>query len=293
MLYADYLRQTGTQLYYGADTYWRIYQGCLVPASPIPTFVNIDTETSKRLLAESGAYMIRWSNDPSDKEMPWWWIVCDHYDIKRLDRETQKRIERGYKNCSVCLISAEWLAEFGYDCYKKAFQRYSNANPMSITEFRTNIQSKIDYQLLFEYWGAFFENNLIGYIECIIEDGKGVATNVSKYDPYYLKGDMKCYPSYILTDTILSEYIIKRNLLVSGGNRAISHDTNIQDFRLKFGYGRQYCRLNVMYQPCLKLAISCLYPFRSLISDKGIMHKAKAILFQEELGRECQKMIIS
>jgi len=283
--YADYLQQTGQQLFLGADIYWQIYQKALIPASQIPTFVDVDIETGRRLLAESGAYLIRWSSDPSNQETSWWWIVCDDYDLAHLTSKMRNQIKHGRKDCIVRCISAEWLAEYGYECYQKAFDRYAHAVPMIESEFRSCTLSKVRYETLFENWGVFVEDRFVGYVECIVEGG-GVNTSVIKYDPDYLK----YYPAYAMMDTLLTHYVAERKLPMSNGTRAVSHDTNMQDFLLKFGYRRQYCRLNVMYQSYLKLAVSCLYPFRSFIPDKGIMHKAKALLFQEELRRECQQI---
>ncbi|MEK7400337.1 MAG: hypothetical protein AAB116_25610, partial [Candidatus Poribacteria bacterium] len=198
----------------------------------------------------------------------------------------RNQIKHGRRDCIVRDISAEWLAECGYGCYKKAFDRYSHAVPMIESKFRSHVLSKAKYETLFENWGVFVEDRLVGYVVCIVE-GEGVNTSVIRYDPDYLK----YYPAYAVMDTLLTHYVAERKLPMSNGTRAVSHDTNMQDFLLKFGYRRQYCRLNVMYQPYLKLAISCLYPFRKFVPNK--VHRIKALLFQEELKRECQKMIIS
>lgn len=283
MTYVDYLRQTGQQLFYGAGIYWRIYQKALIPASPIPTFVDVDNRTSKRLLAESGAFLIRWSSDPTNQETSWWWMVCDNYDLVHLTSKMRNQIRRGHKDCTVRRISTEWLAEYGYECYKKAFNRYSYTIPADENEFRSCILSKIGYETLFENWGVFVEDRLVGYVECVVEGGE-VNTSVIKYDPDYLK----YYSAYAMMDTLLTHYVAERKLPMSNGTRAISHDTDIQDFLLKFGYRRQYCKLNVMYQPYLKLIVSCLYPIRKFLPNKA--HKIRALLFQEELKRKCQQI---
>ncbi len=283
MSYADYLRQSGVPLFSGAGTYWQIYGGALIPASPVSRFVDMDVQTSRRLLNESKAYLMRWSSDPSSQETPWWWIVCDKYDLALVSGNTRSKIRRGQKKCVVRRVSAAWFAESGYECYNKAFSRYHHATPTSKDAFRSSILLKAQHESLFEYWGAFVEEQLVGYVECVVEEDKGVATTIIKYDPDYLR----YYTSYAMMDTLLSHYVVERTLPISNGNRSISHDTNIQDFLLKFGFRRQYCRLNVQYRRFLELAILLLRPFRKLLPGWAAINNVKALLFQEELRRAC------
>ncbi len=284
MNYLDYLKQTGTQLFDGAGTCWQIYQGGLIPAMPLPKYVDMDAETGRRLLSESRAHLIRWSSDPSSQEMPWWWVVCDKYDVGQFSSKMRNMIKRGYKKCEARCVTTEWLAEFGYECYRAAFSRYSHATPASEDDFRANILKQVGYESVFENWGVFVEDRLAGYAQCIVEDEKGVATNVIKYDPDY----MRDYTSYAMMDTLLNHYVAGKGLPMSNGTRAVSHDSNVQDFLLKFGFRRQYCRLNVQYRRSLGLAISMLHPFRKFIPGWAAMHNVKALLFQERLRRTCR-----
>lgn len=121
MTYIDYLKQTGQPLFYGAGVYWQIYQKALIPALPVPTFVDVDIRTAKKFLSESGAYFIRWSSEPSRQETSWWWVVCDTYDLSSLTSKMRNQIKHGHRYCVVRPISAEWLANNGYECYRKAF----------------------------------------------------------------------------------------------------------------------------------------------------------------------------
>ena len=284
MTYADYLKQEGLLLVSGAGIYWSIYRRALVPASLVPTFVDVDSKTARRLLNESGAHLMRWSNDPSSQETPWWWIVCDKYDAGQFSSKMRNMIKRGYKKCEARPVTAEWLSEFGYECYKAAFSRYSHAAPASEDDFKANILKQIGYESVFENWGVFVEDKLAGYAQCIVEDENGVATNVIKYDPDYLRD----YTSYAMMDTMLNHYVAGKGLPMSNGTRAVSHDSNVQDFLLKFGFRRQYCRLNVQYRRSLGLAISMLHPFRKIIPGWAATHNVKALLFQEGLRRTCQ-----
>lgn len=78
-------------------------------------------------------------------------------------------------------------------------------------------------------------------------------------------------------------------MIVSNGERSITRDTNIQDYLLKFGFRRQYCRLNVIYRPLVKSVVTVLYPFRkhiALLPDNNWLNKVQAVLYQEQLRRE-------
>ena len=287
MTYIDYLKQTEIPLFKGADTYWRIYSGSLIPASPVPEFVSVDAETVRRLLDESSAHLIRWSSDPSDQETPWWWTVCDEYGLDLLASKMRNQVKRGYKECSTRRISAEWLADFGYECYLAAFSRYRHATPASQNDFKAPILQHVEYESVFQYWGVFVAERLVGYTECAVEAGKGVVTGVIKYDPDYLRR----YPSYAMMDTLLNHYVAERGLPVNNGTRTISHDTNMQDFLLKFGFRRQYCTLNVQYRRLVGLAVMFLYPLRKLLPGWQAGRNIRALLFQEELKRECQYLM--
>jgi hypothetical protein len=286
VIYEDYLREIGSPLFNCGGIQWRPYLGSLIPASTIPTFIDINKAEKKELLTKSKAFLIRYSSKPSNQETPWWWIVCDEYDIAKVSRNTRNQIKRGYKKCSVHRISARYLAEFGYECYRNAFRRYNNVKYMKCNEFKEKILQLIGYENIFEHWGVFIKNKLVGYVECIIESEKGVSTSVIKYDPDYLV----YYSSYAMMDTLLSYYVNKKGLPLSNGNRSISHDTNIQDFLLKFGFNRKYCHLNIHYRRSIKLAIQLMYPLRKKIRLSKKMNKLSTILFQEELRKACNQI---
>jgi hypothetical protein len=281
--YVEWLKKQGIPLFKGGGIYWRLYKGALVPAPVTPCFVKLSYDESKELLRKSGAYLLRYSSDPCEQNTQWWYIVCDSYDLKNLTSKMRNQIKRGNKLCTIKQIDVEWLANHGYECYFSAFSRYKNARPVSMKEFRNNILATAEGP--FEYWGVFVDSRLVGYCQCIIECDQ-VATNVIKFDPAFLK----YYSSYAFIDAICNHYVVDRNISISNGTRSILHDTNMQDFLLKFGFKKQFCRLNVMYRPSLKFAIQILFQMRKfldLLPDHGLMHKLKALLYQEELRRAC------
>ena len=208
LLYIDYLHQIGGKLFYGAGTYWYVYHKALVRASNVPEFINMDHQTARQLLFQSGALFIRWSSHPSNQVTPWWWMICDHYDFARLRSNMRNQIRRGYKECTVQRVSVQWLADSGYECYKNAFLRYRHTTPANEDDFKAYILGLAGCDTLFECWAVFAKDRLAGYAICTVEEQRGVSMTDIKYDPAFLK----CYSSYAMIDTLL-KHLDKARLL--------------------------------------------------------------------------------
>ena len=281
--YINWLKTRGVRLFDRGGISWKLYRGSLVPASVAPCFVELDGNEAGQLLKESGAFLLRYTSDPCENQTEWWYVMCDSFETGRLSSKMRNQIRFSSRHCSVRRIDALWLSTNGYGCYSNAFKRYDGSSPISREDFYENIMATYDGP--FEYWGVFVGNSLAGYCQCIIE-GKNAATNVIKSDPVFLK----FYSSYALISALVTNYIVNNGMSLSNGSRSVSHDTNIQDFLLKFGFRKQFCRLNVVYRPWLKAAVRSLYPFNGLIGrlpDKGPVQKIKSVLFQERLRRAC------
>jgi len=279
--YITWLRRKGVPLFEGAGTCWTTYQGALIPASPMPGFYELGPEECRALLEKSGAWFVRYSSVPCDYETSWWYVVCDNYDPVQLSAKTRQNVKRGKRECSVREVDAEWLADHGYPCYTAAFGRYQDGRHVSESDFREGILDTRDGP--FAYWAVFYGDRLAGYCQCIL-DGKQAATNITKYHPEFLRHRT----AYALIDMLIQTYVAGQNMVLSNGNRSIAHNTNYQEVLIGLGFRKQYCRLNIVYNPLLKLGIEALYPVRSLISrmsDRHIVHKVRALLYQEEIRR--------
>ena len=178
-------------------------------------------------------------------------------------------------------MEAKWLADQGYECYAAAFGRYEDQKPISRDVFRTNILATTDGP--FVYWGVFHGANLAGYCQVIV-DGDNAITNVTKYHPEYLRHRT----AYALMNELIQRYVLEKGMVLSNGSRSISHNTNYQEVLISMGFQKKFCRLNIIYNPWLRIGIKTLYPMRSLvymIPDKNVIHKVRAILHQEEIRR--------
>ncbi len=281
--YAEWCQARGDRLYHAAGLAWHLYNHALIPATPFPCSADLSAADARRLLHESGALFVRFSSGPVGEPTAWWYMVAAGYDLASLSANTRSKVRRGLRRNAVRRIDAEWLAQHGYQCYVAAHQRYRNARPAGQQAFRDEILAEATGP--FEHWGVFAGHALAGYASCIVEDGSVFTSSVT-LDP----AGLKQYSAYALLDSLLSHYVAGRGLTMSNGTRAVSHDTQMQDFLLQFGYRRWYARLHIIYQPWFSLLMRWLYPLRHIVRQlpaTGAVHAAKSVLYQEELHRRC------
>jgi hypothetical protein len=279
--YIDWLRRQGIPLLEGAGMLWRTYEGALVPACSAPTFARVDPPAARSLLRQSRAWLMRYSSDPSEQPTEWWYVVCDKYDPRTLSSGMRNKINRGRSRCTVVRVTADWLAMNGYSCYLSAFGRYEDAARLEEIPWREHTL-KSDHPS-FEHWGVFVGSHLAGYTICILE-GENVASRTMKLDPAYLKERS----AYALVSSLLTHYVAEGGKTMSNGNRAVSHETQFQEFLMSHGFRRQFCRLNVAYRPALRVAIDVLYPFRGALgrwSRGKTAPRVQALLTQERWRR--------
>jgi hypothetical protein len=281
--YIGWLQTQGIRLFRLNDTYWRLYNAALIPASPTPHFLTVPKSGAKSLLQESGAWLLRYTSDPTEIETPWWHIVCDSFDSAKLSSKLRNQIRHGQRNCSVERIDARWFSEHGYAVYLTAHDRYANATPLAKEKFRNNVLAGIGGP--FEYWGVFVGTSLAAYCQCTVEENN-VDTTATRFDPNYLK----LHISHAMISTLIDHYVMRGGKALSNGERSVSHDTNFQDFLLKFGFRKIFCRLNIIYRPWLQSAIQLAFPFRRVATrfpDRAFLHKLRALLLQEQIRRLC------
>ncbi|MDA8156637.1 MAG: hypothetical protein M0Z52_09340 [Actinomycetota bacterium] len=280
--YLAWLKATPKDIFYEGGAFWSVYQGAVMPALPFPAYYKLNSKQAKSLLKLTNAWLLCYSSDPQDKETSWWYVVCDKFDPANLSGKTRQNIKRGRRECIVKEIGAEWLAMNGYQCYISAVTRYKGKSPVSQNQFRNLILNTLGGP--FSYWGVFYRENLAGYCQCIIDE-KQVATNVTKYDPQYLKHRS----AYALIDELIKKYVVSQGMILSNGNRSIAHNTNYQDVLISLGFQKKYCKLNVVYNPLLKFGLSAFYPVLSSIKwlpGRYPFDKLAALVCLEKIRRE-------
>ena len=268
---------------------WRKYQGVLVSAKA--PHHEVSTQNINAELKKNNAFLARWvTNFDCEKETNFWHIICDiPLELKDYSLNTRSKIKRGLNHCDVRKISYQHLLADGYEVYKSAFERYNTSQKIfTDNQFKESILQLIQK---WEFWGVYFNDNLIGYSQNKIDD-MTCEYSVIKFHPKYLK----YYSSYALFYSMNRYYLNECNYkYVNDGSRSISHQTNIHEFLIsKFKFRKAYCYLYIQYQPFFGLIVSSLFPFRKILSiiDISILRNVNSILLQEEIKRNCKKELL-
>lgn len=267
---------------------WSIYNGALVPDAPPHVEVNLSREQAKEILRKSKAYFLRWPSDyDCGFETEWWYVIKDKsYKLDELSSKRRLEIKKGIKRCIVKRVDAEYIAKNCYEVYKRAFNSYDTfQKPMGQEEFYNSMMSKKGNQV-FDFWVALSktDSKAIGYFMnrvgadcCIYSSGK--------FDPDYLNDNIHHALVYEMTNYYINELGLK---YVCAGARSINHKTKIQDFLIhKLLFRKAFCKLNVIYNPIIRIMALVLYPFRDIISkiNTNFCNKIIVLLRQEKIRR--------
>ena len=280
--YADFLVSRGEEVSSLGGVKWMNYYGALIPTSAMPVYVDIQTADAEKLIKASNTLFLRYTTGPVEKETNWWYMVCHHYGLGEVSGNTRSKIRRGLKRFEISLVSSEWLADHGYECHVRCYDRYKHARPKTREEFRLFMES-LNGCSIFNFWACKKDGNLLGYIICLREKD-GVFMHTIDITPEGLHD----YAAYAMIHKLLDYYINDIGIPVSNGTRSIMHETDMQDFLCKFGFEREYACLHVVYRPALKIMVDLLYPARHLLRYLDVIspfHKVSSLLFQEEIAR--------
>ena len=286
--YADYLKSIGETVVEINGIPWMKYNSALISATAMPVFVDVSYENAIRALNKTGALFFRYNTRPNSENRDlesknWWQVVCRQYDISSVSANTRSKIHRGLKRMTIRLEDPNWLAENGYHCHVNSYARYKNVKPQTKKAFQQFIKSLAGLPF-FEIWVCSNNTELLGYIICLREDN-GVFMHTIDVSPAGLHD----YAAYAMIHTLLEHYINQQGIPVTNGSRSISHETHMQDFLTKFGFEREYSKLNVVYRRDIQFIVRILYPFRKLLRHLVLLpfiHKVSAALFQEEIVRQ-------
>jgi len=284
--YIAWQKQHHVPLFESAGVWWWVYKGILVPASLKPQPVQVDRSAARRVLAQSGAHLARFFSRTSTGPTEFWYVECREYDLEKLSPKLRKHVRRAHRDSSVRPISATWFAENGYHCYSAAFSRHKNGRPDSQELFQQKCLECAGGP--FEFWGAFVGDALAAFAKCVVGDDY-VSLVMFKFDPQFSSANA----TYALLDTILQTYVAEQHKPVNNGSRSLSHDTNMQEFVLKFGFRCIYTDLQVIYRPPLGYLIGLLYPFSPFINRLSLPRPAaalKTLLRQEQIRRSCLQL---
>jgi len=227
------------------DQYWdaRGSSKLLTYVGP-PMKDKLEDSAVKRFVREKGALGAMWSYDHDYAEQgPWYRCICNipDYDISSIkSKNARHNIKRSLKRCTFSKVEYQWLADNGYDVYVNASARYKDFKVESKDVFQNKMLSNSDIPGA-EAFGVFVEDKLVAYITLFI-CGESVRGDIAHFDPAYSNS----YPMFALYFNVTQHYLKAGAYKeVDRGSRPLVHETNIDDFLMRIGYHKSYCRLGI------------------------------------------------
>lgn len=270
------------------DDYWdtRGSRKLLTYVGP-PLKKNLEEKAVKRFAQEKGAWGTMWNYDHDYTDRgPWYRCVCDraNYDISNIkSKNARHNVNRSLRRCVVRQVDYPWLADNGYEVYVNAASRYKNFKVESKDNLRRKMLNNSNIPGS-EAFGVFVDDKLVAYLTLFV-CGESVRGDVAHFDPAY----SNAYPMYALYYTVTHHYLKEKGYReVDRGTRPLMHETNIDDFLLRLGYRKSYCRLGVYFTWPARVVLSIARIFRKVY---GLMlpSRYRAILDGLLLARDIAK----
>jgi hypothetical protein len=246
---------------------------------------RVEAKEVRAAMREAGAWVALWNDAWNLAETEWWWVCATDpdYDIGSLPKKSRQKVRAGLRRCEVRRVEAGWLADHGYETYRSAFSRYGQkASPTSRAAFAQQVKVNAEYHGR-ETWGTFKNGSLVAFASCIlVEDA--VSINWLKSDP----DSHSSYPNNALIFTLTHHYLAERGFkYVTGGHRAISHDTDIGQFLERMGFQRVFCPLRIQTHTAVRLLIHSPLAqlFGTELSEKLVPRVSRLVRGFRELER--------
>ena len=260
-------------------TNWRKYNGALI--SNLPPHKDVDASDIVSKIKESKVLFARWVSDfDCKKKLSFWYIIHDTpMKMNDYSANTRNQIKKGINNFQIKIIDKSVIEIEGYDIYASTFQSYNTFLELKSKEiFIRQLEGE------WEFWGVYFESNLIGYSQNKVTNDYCEYSSI-KIDLAY----KKMYPSYALFFLMNNYYLNEKNLkYVNNGSRSVSHDTEIQSFLVqKFGFRKAYCKMHISYSPFVAVAIKFIYPFRFVVKrlNNNFANRLLVLIRHEEIRK--------
>lgn len=266
---------------------WKTYNKALLPNTAPHEVPNLEVLRNKEVLRNR--LFARYATDfDCGYETEWWYLIKDdRVDINKLKSNRRYKITKGLKNSYVKKISPKDYDEQIYEVYIDAFNNYKKADKPQERDRFIKLCREHENDSSIEYYGVFEKvtGELVGYSLNNIYD-EYVNLTTLKFKPKYLSKNIAA----ALIHEMLIEYLhVREKRYVNDGERSIRHDTNFQEYLIKyFGFRKAYCKLNVVYNPFVKLVVNILYPFRKFInkiSSNAFINNINSILEMEKIRR--------
>lgn len=270
------------------NKYWQVYQRALIPKTPPHQSPPIKQLSSWYLL-KRGLLFARWEEEfDCGYETEWYHVIKDDvFDISKLNSNRRYKITKGKRYFYCKIIDKNDFANDIYNVTLKAFSAYPAKYRPTINKkkFIDALLNKKEENVV--YVGCFdrAKDVLCGYAELIC-DNDYVSYSVHKVIPEEEKRQVNASLVCGVLDYFES---IDKYRYIDDGAKNIRHETNFQGYlRIYFGFRKAYGKLNIIYNPILKMVVYLLYPFKSILiklDNFNMFHNINSVLEQERIRR--------
>ncbi len=225
---------------------WRLSGRVLRPLAMPHVPVDVDREQLRKAIARHRALLAYWTTDwDSPASCEWWWTCCDRgdYEIENIDSARGRRsIRRGLHNCTVRRVESAVFGRLAYPIHRAAVESYGQRPPTE-QEYVENMERMAAYPGT-EFWATFQGGRMAAFATCQVIDG-AVTLGTTKSDP-----ELDRYnPNAALFYYIARHYLQEGLRYISNGSRTLWHPTSINEFLIRLGFRRVFCRVNVQLSP--------------------------------------------
>ena len=200
---------------------------------PVFHFAEPSDAEIKEVFKKSGAKLLSYAVQCSEKEANAYWYVCRKISKNELKDTIQRNIKKAEKNLTLKNVSAEELFTEGFQPYSEMRKR-AGLDDFSHEHFIQHFKEKNIREHNFTI-GAYHEGKLISYISLLVIDNF-----VEIEGPFTLNDALQYRPNEFLIYTALDYYINQMNIpLVTYGFSSIQEmnkESSLHSFKLKCGF---------------------------------------------------------
>jgi hypothetical protein len=262
--------------------------GVISAQAPASGQVQLNLRDCGMLFQKLGGMMVRWTDGFREGNEPteWYSVICRRpLELEEFPKKKRYTLRKSLEQCSARRMTAEELAESGYEVYVQALKSYGTRSTKILppSGFRQSVSREKDFPDLVHNWGVYHGNTLIGYAQNQVFGREEVNYSTIKLNPAFLKFS----PGYALVHTMNRHYLTEGGFAyVNEGFRSVSHETNIQSWLLDtFGFEKAYTTLHLHYRLPLRILIRLAYPFRGVVGARN--PRLGAMLECERCHRSC------
>jgi len=247
---------------------------------------SLDLKSVREFIRRRGAWGAFWNYGWDREDGPWYAYVCDTqgYDLDKISsKNSRKSIRRSLERCEGKAISADWLAENGYETYLNACSRYTNYKILSREEFKreTLALNDVPGALL---RGIFVDGAPAAY-GVAYDVGQGLRFREAFFDPEFSHAK----PMYALYYLLAHECLNGKYTEIDAGWRPLVHDTNIEEFFRRMGWRQAPCRIGLYLNLRLRALMFFVRVFRKLLQrllPAGLWMGLEALLAAQTVARQ-------